>query len=134
MKLSLKDFQVDYVAELRDQLDTVRSVAEKRPAAALLNAPTGSGKTLMATALIDELLGGDENTPGDPRLTFLWLTDQPELNKQTYDKMLATSSVLLPGQLVVVDAALDAEYLGPGRVYFLNTQKLGANTSFVKSG
>jgi type III restriction enzyme len=134
MNISLKDFQIDYVAELRDQLNYVRALGPKRPAAALLNAPTGAGKTVMATVLIEELLHGAEFQAEDPDITFLWLTDQPELNKQTYDKMLTISSQLLKQHLVIIDAELNQERLDSGRVYFLNTQKLGAGTSFVKTG
>lgn len=133
MRISLKEFQIDYVADLAEQLKIVQGLAP-RTAAALLNAPTGAGKTLMVTALIESMLAGSENSPGDPNLTFLWLTDQPELNKQTYDKMVVTSSLLTPAEMVIIDASLDDERLRPGRVYFLNTQKLGAATSFVKTG
>lgn len=132
MNLTLKDFQTEYVLELSDKLDIVRSVAEKQPAAALLNAPTGSGKTIMATALIEGLLTGTPTSLGDPNLTFVWVTDQPELNKQTYDKILSGSSELVRKQLVVIDASLDQERLDPGCIYFLNTQKLGVATSFVQ--
>jgi type III restriction enzyme len=134
MKIVLKDFQSDYVGELRDAFDTTQELAAKWPVAVLLNAPTGSGKTVMATALIEQLLDGSEDTPGDPELVFVWLTDNPELNKQTHDKMVATSTVLGRDDIVVVDAGLDVERLTPGKVYLLNTQKLGTGTSFVKHG
>jgi type III restriction enzyme len=134
MKISLKDFQTETVAQLGDAFWDAQDLSAKRTAAVLLNAPTGSGKTLMATALIDELLEGVEDTPGDPELTFLWLTDQPELNKQTLDKMLRTSGVLTQKNLVVIDAGLDEETLAPGNVYFLNTQKLASSSSLVRKG
>jgi type III restriction enzyme len=134
MKLTLKDFQADTVAELLENFRSAQAASAKRPQAVLLNAPTGSGKTVMATRLIEALLEGDDENPGDPDLVFLWLTDQPELNKQTYDKMLADSSVLAAEQLVIIDASLDAESLSPSKVYFLNTQKLGSATSFVRTG
>lgn len=136
MKLTMKEFQTDTVVELRAKLEAARGLAASNPAAVLLNAPTGSGKTLMVTALIDELLEGGETDDSnvDPDAVFVWLTDQPELNKQTYDKMLATSGVLTSSRLVIIDAGFDVERLEPGKVYFLNTQKLGSGTSFVKRG
>lgn len=136
MKLTMKGFQIDTVVELRTKLDAARGLAASTPAAVLLNAPTGSGKTLIVTALIDELLEGGELDASDaePNSVFVWLTDQPELNKQTYDKMLATSGVLTSSRLVIIDAGFDSERLEPGRVYFLNTQKLGSGTSFVTRG
>lgn len=137
MKLPLKTFQEDAVAELRTKFTLMRKNVEDEEGAVLLNAPTGSGKTLMATALIEELIGGSEASGegGEPDITFLWLTDQPELNLQTYDKMLATSTILSTGSLVVIDASFDVEVMRPGTVYFLNTQKLGAGaTSFNVAG
>lgn len=134
MKVVLKDFQTDCAVDLRDSFNDAQDLANKRPVAVLLNAPTGSGKTLIATNLIDELVEGTEEVPGDPELVFLWLTDQPELNKQTLDKMLKTSTALSSKNLVIIDSSLDAETLNPGTVYFLNTQKLGVNSSMVRTG
>jgi type III restriction enzyme len=109
MKITLKDFQSDYVAEFGKKFVTVRTLAANEPAAVLLNSPTGSGKTAMITAFIEERLDGSEDTVGDPELVFVWLTDDPELNKQTYDKMLTTSSALSSNDLVIIDAGLDVE-------------------------
>ncbi len=140
MKVRLKDFQVEAVATLRNRFDKVKSEtaddADDEVSAVLLNAPTGSGKTMIATALIEELLAGSESdgSEGDPYLTFLWLTDQPELNEQTYDKMSATSNVLGKHNMTIIDTHFEAERLEPGQLYFLNTQKLGANSSLVRTG
>lgn len=133
MKTELKDFQVDAVAALRDRFALMQAGAGVEMGAVLLSAPTGSGKTLMATALIESLLFGNEEdgTEGKPETVCLWLTDQPELNKQTRDKMAATSSAL-KDSLVILDGSFDAPRLQGGKVYFLNTQKLGAATNFTK--
>jgi len=48
-----------------------------------LSAPSGSGKTIMATAAIERLIVFDEYAGPLPEVTFLWITDQPELNDQT---------------------------------------------------
>lgn len=134
MILDLKEFQSEAVADLRKNFAVAQNLASSTPAAMLLNAPTGSGKTLIITTLIDQLLAGSDDAEGDPGLTFVWLTDQPELNKQTYDKIVSTSRVLTPSDLVIIDARLNVEELRAGKVYFLNTQKLGTGTSFVKRG
>lgn len=136
MKKDLMDFQVEAVAALKKAFVKAQATADDEVSAVLLSAPTGSGKTLMATALLEELLEGSEEDGegGDPDMVFLWLTDQPELNKQTMTKMLRMSSVFSDHNLVVIDGGFDAEQFEPGNVYFLNTQKLGANTSFVKTG
>jgi len=134
VKLTLKTFQEDYVEELHQQFQTVQNiVTSEQTVALLLNAPTGSGKTVMATAFIEELVQGTELTDPDPDYCFLWLTDQPELNKQTFDKMWATSD--LPTEsLAIINGGFDMERLCPSRVYFLNTQKLAANSTFVRTG
>ena len=135
MKITLKEFQEEAVADLLAKFRSARSVATTAPQAVVLSAPTGSGKTVMATALIEALLAGDGDQPGDPDYTFLWVTDQPELNLQTRDKMVAVSTVIAPAHLVVIDAGLpDRERLSPGRVYFLNTQKLSATSTLTRQG
>ena len=67
----------------------------------------------------------------DPDATFLWLSDQPEINEQTRRKMIETSN-LSTSQLIVVDASFDQESFSPGKVYFLNTQKLGKEKQLVR--
>src|ERR1017187_4895225 len=132
MKITLKAFQEDYIGELQQQFQLVQQIAASdQKVAILLNAPTGSGKTVMATAFIEELLLGTDTTDADAGFCFLWLTDQPELNKQTFDKMVANSELPLE-TFVIINGGFQQELFSQSRVYFLNTQKLGANTSFVK--
>ena len=88
----------------------------------------------MMTALIDELLAGDDDDQGDPDMVFLWLTDDPELNRQSEAKMLATSGVLTAFNTKVIKPEVDAPTFEKGMVYFLNMQKLGSATSYVKVG
>jgi type III restriction enzyme len=137
MRVELMDFQVDAVAELRRRFSRIQSEYEEdgERGALLLNAPTGAGKTLMATALIEELLFGceAEGDGGDPELTFVWLTDDPQLNIQSAEKLETTSSYLL-GSVVIVDAAVNSRELAPGKVYLLNTQKLAAGSNLLKVG
>jgi type III restriction enzyme len=135
MKIVLKQFQAERVEELATELEVARAEAVRgRLQAVTLASPTGSGKTVIATAVIERILEGDEDHPPDSEAVFLWVTDQPELNEQTKQKMLATSSVLTRAHLVVIDPAFDQESLTPGHVYFLNTQKLGANSNLVRPG
>ena len=134
MKLTLKQFQEDYVEDLHRQFETVQNIVTiEQTVALLLNAPTGSGKTVMATALIEELVRGTEFSAPDTDYCFLWLTDQPELNKQTYDKMRSTSDLPLES-FTIINGGFDAERLSPSRVYFLNTQKLASHSTFVRAG
>jgi len=137
MKIELKEFQVDAVADLINQLDSARYEASKgRSQAVSVASPTGSGKTVIATAVIERIFAGDDDHPADPDATFLWITDQPELNEQTRNKMLATSSVLTPALLETLAPGFDRNRatLTPGKVYFLNIQKLARRSGLVQPG
>ncbi|MEX2527494.1 MAG: DEAD/DEAH box helicase family protein [Gemmatimonadota bacterium] len=134
MKLTLKDFQEDAVARLVTHLRRAAVEAHDTPQVALLTSPTGSGKTVIMTAAIEQILDGDPENLPDKGATFLWITDQPELNEQTRQKMLKVSRRLGPGELLTIDAGFDEKTLRPGRVYFLNTQKLGKDKLLVSRG
>lgn len=135
MKLLLKDFQTEAVDQVVRQLRRAAvEAAEGDLQAVSLSSPTGSGKTVMATAAIERILAGDADAPPRPTATFLWITDQPELNEQTRRKMVLSSSVLDPSDLIVLDQTFDGEVLEAGRVYFLNTQKLSRSAGLVTPG
>lgn len=136
MKILLKDFQIDVVNNFVEELHLAGGEAQRRRLQAVsLSSPTGSGKTVMATAAIERLFTGDDEYPANPHVTVLWITDQPELNEQTRRKMLAMSTELGPSRIEVIEAgSFDQETFTPGRVYFLNTQKLGKESNLVKGG
>ena len=135
MKIELKDFQQEAVDDL---VAKVRYAAEGAVKvglqAVVLSAPTGSGKTMIATALIERILNGDDEAEPDPDATFLWVTDLPELNEQTYNKMDATSEVLNTFNLQILETNYDRRVFEPGRIYFLNTQKLGKDKLLTQKG
>ena len=129
MRTKLRAFQEVAVDDLAKLLDVARyGVKNGKNQAVGLTATTGAGKTIIATALIERVIFGADDgvTAPDPGGTFLWMTDMPKLNTQTYGKMIAASDLLGPGRLVVIDNHFDEPSLAPGKVYFLNTQKLGA--------
>lgn len=135
MKLLLKDFQETAVNELARKVRGAAKEAKTGDLQAVsLASTTGSGKTVMLTAAIERLLQGDDDTAPLTDATFLWITDQPELNEQTRKKMLETSSVLDSTRLLVIDASFDREVLAPGVVHFLNTQKIGKEKGLVTPG
>lgn len=135
MRLKLMDFQEQYLDEFVGQLRNAGREAGTSPQAVSLSAPTGSGKTVIATAAIERLFFGEDDRPGDPEAVVLWITDQPELNRQTQSRMQEYSDQLLPDRLVEIEeGSFDQEELEPGHVYFLNTQKLGTNSRLVRSG
>jgi type III restriction enzyme len=136
MNIDLKGFQLVSVAELTGHCRwaSLEVGAGRDAQAVVLSAPTGSGKTIIATALMESLLEGDESGEGDSRTTFLWITDQPELNEQTRRKVLATSSVFGPDRVVTLDGTFDQETFDAGTLYFLNVQKLREGSLLTTRG
>ena len=127
MKLELKDFQEVAVDQLFKKLAPAkREVAEGGDRqAVILAAPTGSGKTVITAALIEEILSGSDRMAAEPDAVFLWLSDQPVLNEQSKKRIASASSKLGNHDLVIVDSDFDRETFAGGKLYFLNTQKLG---------
>lgn len=137
MKYELFDYQRAAAAECLDRLIRGRDDSDKGYLSSFaLSAITGSGKTVIATAVIEGMLHGsaDLEVEADPRATFLWVTDDPALNNQTRNKMLQSSDLLQPARLRILDNDfLDSELM-PGRVYFLNIQKLSKNAGLAQGG
>lgn len=126
MNLALMDFQQDAVEELLKRITHAKSgVKMNIPQAVILSSPTGSGKTVIATALMEMILEGSEVFMPEPDAVFLWLSDQPELNKQSRKKIADTCTRFRSHDLVIVDTDFDRETFEGGKVYFLNIQKLG---------
>ncbi len=135
MRIELKDFQEDAVRVLMKHIRNARIEAkEGDPQAIILSSPTGSGKTATITALFERLFQGDETRKPDPAAVFLWLSDSPELNAQSRDKILSQSSVFREHDLIVVEPPFSRERFEPGKIYFLNSQKMGKDNLLTKSG
>jgi type III restriction enzyme len=135
MKFRLDDFQqaasTKTISFLRVALG---QKAAGQGSAIVLSSPTGSGKTVIATDVIEKVFYGDDALPPDPKAVFLWITDQPELNIQTRNKMCRATTKLTNDQLVIVETAFSQEKLVPGHVYFINTQKLGEGGLLIRGG
>jgi type III restriction enzyme len=133
MKIKLFDFQKDSLHSLREKLVAASSQASStNPQVIVFSAPTGSGKTIIMTALFEAILAEPDDElawPLDwrpqPDAVILWISDMPALNEQTRMKIEAKSNQIKTRQLVMIDAAFDAERLQGGHIYFINTQKLG---------
>ncbi len=143
MKVTLFDFQKDALHQLRDKLLAARNFASsENPQAIAFSAPTGSGKTIVMTALFEAILDEPDDQlawPLDwqpqPDAVILWVSDMPELNEQTKLKIESKSDrVYRVNQLIPIDSSFDAERLHGGRVYFINTQKLGNDKLLTKVG
>ena len=136
MRYTLKDYQNDAVADVLDRLRRARADWHqwKSPVAFSLTATTGAGKTVMAAAVIEALFDGnaDYNFDSDPGAVLLWFTDDPSLNEQTRFRLLDAADQIAHSRLVVIENTFNQEKLEPGKVYFLNAQKLGKKSLLVR--
>ena len=55
---------------------------------------------------------------------MLWFSDDPSLNKQTFDRLRQASEKFTYSNLVYIEPPFAKPRLEPRKVYFLNTQKL----------
>ena len=137
MRYELMDYQRSAAIDVLNRLDRARSdCADGYRSSFALSAITGSGKTVIATAVVEAMLFGsaDLGVDPDPQATFLWITDDPALNRQTRNRMLDASDLLAPKTLVEIDDGYLNTELAPNRVYFLNIQKLSKSSRLVQSG
>ena len=135
MRDILFPFQEAALSELHTAINDAHVLwRENKPQVVSFSAPTGSGKTIIMTALFEEIFNGYAGGIGDPDAVFIWLSDSPELNEQTRLKIEGKSDRIRTSQLIVIDSSFDAEYLEGGNVYFLNTQKLGSEKLLTQEG
>ncbi|MBQ6480297.1 MAG: DEAD/DEAH box helicase family protein, partial [Anaerolineaceae bacterium] len=88
MRIPLIPFQEDALAELNKKIDKAHILwSETDPQVISFSAPTGSGKTIIMTALMEEILYGSADRIADPDAVFVWLSDSPMLNEQTRFKI-----------------------------------------------
>ena len=96
------------------------------PQVVSLQAPTGSGKTIIMASFIEDVYFGSEDFAEQPEAIFVWLSDSPQLNEQSRQKIDQKADKIRFDQCVVIsDESFDREILEDGHIYFLNTQKLG---------
>jgi type III restriction enzyme len=144
MKFSLRDFQKKRVRQLLDELGFATFELKKsgKCQAITFSAPTASGKTVMMASLIERVLFGkggleehdDPDFPIQPDTVFLWLSDSPQLNRQSLEKIGLAASGELANRLEFVETTFDEPFFKPGSVYFLNSQKLSTSALLTKKG
>ena len=136
MRFTLKNYQADAVTRVLESLKRAKQDYRGRgdKLAFALSATTGAGKTVMATAVIEALFEGSEEYgfDADPSAAVLWVTDDPSLNEQTRYRILESGDALDPSQLKIIETGFVEERFDPGNVYFLNIQKLGSGTTYVR--
>lgn len=128
MRVELFPFQKKAVYELRMKMaEALGSYHRTRtPQVVSLQAPTGSGKTIIMAALVEDIFYGTDRFTEQPEAIFVWLSDSPQLNEQSKRKFdLQADRIRLNQCVVIEDESFDQEMLEDGHIYFLNTQKLG---------
>lgn len=138
MNISLKPFQKDRVGELRRTAAMAQMNWQHFGQKQIISftAPTGAGKTIMMANFIESMLCGDDDglVAAIPDSIFIWLSDSPELNEQSKQKLVRYCNKLVISQFKTLDESFRGEKLEPGMVYFLNTQKLGKGSKMVGTG
>ena len=133
MKFELFPFQKTALARLRQSVATALGNYRNTPQVVSYTAPTGAGKTIVMSALIEDIYYGDELYPEQPEAIFIWLSDSPQLNEQSRLKIdLKADKIRLNQCVVISDDAFDMEMLEDGHIYFLNTQKLSKSSNLTK--
>lgn len=124
MKYTLKPYQETASREVLEHLDEanqVRSIGKQ--AAFALSAPTGAGKTVIATDVFERLLLPSDDRVPDEKAVIIWFSDNPDLNRQSRHRIEGASSHLA-SRTVEIDSSFIRTELEQGKIYFLNTQKL----------
>ncbi len=138
MKFTLKDYQEDAVvhvlANLKRARDLFKNPERRELSSFSLSATTGAGKTVMAAAALEALFWGSEafDFAPDPGAVVLWFSDDPNLNKQTFNRLRQASEKFTYSNLVNIDPPFAQPRLEPGKVYFLNTQKLSKSSLLTR--
>ncbi len=129
MKVQLFPFQQTALAKMRKQAHQALSLynidTEHPPQIISFTAPTGAGKTIIMSGLLENIYFGDEILPAQPNAVTIWLSDDPNLNEQSKEKIETRADKFTLGQCVTIsEDSFDCEVLEDGKIYFLNTQKL----------
>ena len=128
-------FQKRALEKLRDHCAAAHNEYRDRRQSQVVSftAPTGAGKTIIMSALIEDILFGNEKYVEQPDAIFVWLSDSPELNLQSKEKIDTKADKIRLNQCVVIsDDSFDRETLEEGHIYFLNTQKLSRTSNLTQ--
>lgn len=137
MRVELFPFQKRALADIR--IKTAEAMGSYHrthaPQVVSFTAPTGAGKTIIMSALIEAIFFGDEQYIEQPDAIIVWLSDSPQLNEQSKQKIDSKADKIKLSQCVTVsEESFDKEVFEDGHVYFLNTQKLSVASKLTKNG
>ena len=138
MNISLKTFQKQRVRELRETAAVAQMNWQHFNKKQIISftAPTGAGKTIMMASFIEAMMCGDEDgmVAAIPESLFIWLSDSPELNEQSKQKLMKYCDRMVLSQFVTLDESFRGDKLEQSKVYFLNTQKLTRTSRMTQTG
>ena len=138
MNIPLKTFQKQRVHELRETAAVAQMNWQHFGKKQIISftAPTGAGKTIMMASFIEAMMCGDDEgmVAAIPESIFICLSDSPELNEQSKQKLMRYCNRLVLGQFVTLDESFRGDKLEQGKVYFLNTQKLTRTSRMTQIG
>lgn len=124
MKYTLKPYQEVASHQILEGLDKANELrAVGMQASFALCAPTGAGKTVVATDVFEKLLLPSDDRVPDEKAVVIWFSDNPDLNRQSRHRIEGASSGL-EGRTVEIENGFSEPLLRAGRIYFLNMQKL----------
>ena len=137
MRVELFPFQKRALADIR--MKTAEAMGSYHrthaPQVVSFTAPTGAGKTIIMSAMIESILFGDEQYMEQPDAIIVWLSDSPQLNEQSKMKIDSKADKIRLSQCVTVaEDSFDKETFEDGHIYFLNTQKLSVTSKLTKNG
>ena len=136
MKFTLINYQEEAVADVLKRLKKAKKDwrEDGDRSAFSLTAATGAGKTVMAAAALEALFQGDDkfDFDRDKGAVVIWFSDDPSLNEQTRYRLTQAADRIHMADMVVVDNSFQREKLQAGKIYFLNTQKLGKNSLLTR--
>ena len=120
MKIELFPFQEKALNELR--VKTAQALGDYQkshtPQVISFTSPTGSGKTIIMSSLIEKIYSGDEIYTDQSDAIFIWISDSPELNQQSKDKIDRQTDRINLNQCVIInDESFDQEVLDDGHIY-----------------
>lgn len=128
MKYTLRPYQETAAYRIMEGLSSAQRSAAQTVFA--LSAPTGAGKTVIATSVFERLLLPSDDHAPDTKAIILWLSDNPDLNQQSRFRIEGASSDLA-SRTVEIDNTFNKPTFDPGCIYFLNTQKIGKGTKLT---
>lgn len=137
MKVELFPFQKRALADIRMKTAEAMGSYHRTHAPQVISftAPTGAGKTIIMASLIESIFTGNDSFVEQPNAIVIWLSDSPQLNEQSKQKIDAKADRIRLGQCVTVNEdSFDKETFEDGHIYFLNTQKLSTSSKLTKQG